>query len=49
MRPELFIAAMLALVLFWNHGSRLRFGYRCVQCGTQRPDEHSPGCSYADS
>lgn len=40
------IAAMLALVLFQNHGSKLRDGYSCPMCGTQRQDRHSAECPW---
>ena len=41
------IAAMLALVLFQNHGSKLRDGYRCKICGTQKQGKHSEDCPWA--
>lgn len=46
MRTELVIAAMLALVLFWNRGNAIRQGYACPQCGTRRPKEHSKDCAW---
>ena len=41
------IAAMLALVLFQNHGSKLKRGYMCPVCGTQKQDKHSDECPWA--